>query len=189
MDSVINEAKTGNGKLCSGDTVVTKKDMIMLGNEMIKIIKGCLPSSVASAGGSLTVETPMGDPSGGDIVRISFSGDLSRKSIFSKKYPEGIDNIVALFNNGYVANDYVYGNRKEDSEEGSFYNRSKIGRPSENFMQSAVEKFNSTYGDKYNVVAELNEVYGDSNAFSSLSDYKPPKGFSVFRTDSGYEHR
>lgn len=79
-------------------------------------------------------------------VGVSFSGDLHRPSLAPSLYPNGIENIVALLNNGYNASDYVYGNWN-----GSKRIRSLIKREGAHFAQNSVRIFESEYGAKYNI--------------------------------------
>lgn len=77
---------------------------------------------------------------------------MYRPSLNPAKYG-GVDNIVALFNNGYKASDYVYGNWHGNRV------RSTISRPGLNFMQEAVSDFNGGYGAANDIVAKLSGEY------------------------------
>lgn len=79
-------------------------------------------------------------------VEVSFSGNLHRPSLVPSLYPNGIENIAALLNNGYNASDYVYGNWN-----GSKRIRSLIKREGAHFAQNSVRIFESEYGAKYNI--------------------------------------
>lgn len=70
---------------------------------------------------------------------------------------DGIDNIVALFNNGYEASGRVFGYWKFHEDLGVI--GSRTSRKGLNFMQDAVRNFNRKYGDRYNVTATLDPIY------------------------------
>lgn len=102
--------------------------------------------------------------SGEYILPLSFAGDMSRESLENSapqydKYNghtgEGIENIVALFNNGYEAHGDVYGYwRSHDTET---YNlQARVGL---HFIQQAIQDFNAQYGAKYNVTVEASDIY------------------------------
>lgn len=88
----------------------------------------------------------------GYTVSISIGGGTSRPSLYPVKYG-GVDNIVALMNNGYSTSHDVWG-----EWHGNFiYGRRS--RPALGFMQQAVAAFNAQYGSKYNVTATLSGEY------------------------------
>lgn len=70
---------------------------------------------------------------------------------------DGIDNIVALFNNGYAADGRVFGYWKFHEDLGVI--GSRTSRKGLQFMQDAVRNFNRKYGAVYNVTATLDDVY------------------------------
>ena len=86
-------------------------------------------------------------------IHVNFKDDaLHRESLYPKKYPGGVNNIVALMNAGYHADNYVYGTMP-DGRRG----RSLKDRHGEFFIQAAVERFNSTYG--LSAIAEYGDEY------------------------------
>ena len=105
---------------------------------------------------------------------------LSRESLYDERY-EGINNIVALFNNGYVASNPVYGwwdghhptgdesVFRSGSLSNSAYVRSKQERPALGFMQEAVQEFYEFYKGKYAMVISLDDIYTDGGNFTTLS--------------------
>ena len=122
-------------------------------------------------------ETAAGDsviPESGTIIQteegfeipLYFEGDLHRDSLDNDLGYEGINNIVALFNNGYHAQNYVYGWWDNHSPSGaaighSLYNdnyawvRSKKERDALKFIQQAISDFNGNYGSEYNITAVI----------------------------------
>ena len=107
-------------------------------------------------------------------VPIYFGGSLHRDSLYSEGY-DGVDNIVAIFNNGYSASDYVYGSwdghaptgeSRFDTRsiENSPYIRSMKSRTPLRFIQQAVDDFNGNYGAEYNVTVEIALIYDTENS-------------------------
>lgn len=99
-------------------------------------------------------------------IPLYFEGDLHRDSLDNDLGYEGINNIVALFNNGYHAQNYVYGWWDNHSPSGaaighSLYNdnyawvRSKKERDALKFIQQAISDFNGNYGSEYNITAVI----------------------------------
>lgn len=82
------------------------------------------------------------------IIDISFSGDLARQSLNPDKY-DGVDNIVALLNNGYDAAKRVSG-----VWHGEKYLSLKH-RDGAHFIQDAVDEFMSSEAALYGVT-EIN---------------------------------
>ena len=83
---------------------------------------------------------------------------------------EGVDNIVALFNNGYHAKNFVYGwwDGHKATGDGVLrsgvdtdfaYVRSKKEREALRFIQQAVMDFNASYGAEYGVTAVEGIIY------------------------------
>lgn len=91
-------------------------------------------------------------PDGSATASISLGGDLFRPSLYPAGYG-GVNNIVALFNNGYTASHHVYG-----SWHGNRV-RSRLSRPGLHFMQAAVADFNGGHGAANNIVARLSDEY------------------------------
>ena len=78
-------------------------------------------------------------------ISISFNEDaLRRESLDPDRYPEGVSNIVKLFINGYDARGAVYGVWKGHGDEEIWSLRH---RDPNDFMEKAVEEFNSKYTD------------------------------------------
>lgn len=81
------------------------------------------------------------------ILRFNHS-QTHRESLYPEGYPNGLDNIVALYNDGYNARSSVYG----------FINGNRVRSPKSmagtNIIQHAIDSFNKTYM-KDNVMAKL----------------------------------
>lgn len=104
-------------------------------------------------------------------VCIYFGGDLHRDSLDNDLPYEGVDNIVALFNNGYDAKDYVYGwwdghepegealSRSATPGENFAWVRSRKHRQALHFIQQAIGDFNGNYGAELNMTAVAAPVY------------------------------
>lgn len=108
-------------------------------------------------------------PEGFEIA-LYFGGDLHRDSLDNDLGYEGIENIVALFNNGYHARSYVYGwwdghqatgdGVLRSGTSGDFaWVRSKKEREPLQFIQQAVMDFNANYGSEYGVTAVAGAAY------------------------------
>lgn len=157
---------SGNGKLSSGDYIVTQQDMIRAAEALISILKEVakqksLPESVQKHFDSLYYNDPI--PYGKEgkqyKIDIQFEDDLSRMSLkiasgknAGKRTGEGIDNIVSLFDTGYNAKGSVYG-VWENHTNNEIYSLSY--RDSLNFMEEALNTFNREYGKLYNVFAYI----------------------------------
>ena len=73
-----------------------------------------------------------------------YSISLRRESLDPNRYPDGVSNIVKLFINGYDARGAVYGVWKGHGDEEIWSLRH---RDPNDFMEKAVEEFNSKYTD------------------------------------------
>lgn len=166
--------KNGVKKTAAGDSVVPEDNAYKAAAKFIEVMQKTaqnynLPESVMehiagmSSGSIIRAES-------GFAVPLYFSGDLHRDSLENDLGYDGIDNIVALFNNGYHAQNYVYGwwNGHRPSGEAmarSLYDtdyawvRSKKEREALRFIQQAVIDFNGNYGSEYNVTAVASAEY------------------------------
>lgn len=185
MNDVLEKyRKEGKSKTDGGSEVLTKARMVQLAQELIDIIKTTaksydLPDSIMAHFDSLTA---MFEDIGEDrfACYIYFADDVSRPSLENDyKQWGGINNIVALFNNGYVASAPKYGWWNGHKPTGESLYRSGAGstdayiqgtqaRPSLRFMQTAIEDFYSRYANKYAMTLTLNDDY-DGNYNGSLN--------------------
>lgn len=177
QDTLKKYRKSGISKTEAGAEILTKPLMARLANELISILKITaqsydLPPSVLAHFNSLTY---MVEDLGNDMFQcyIYFSDDLSRESLETdENQGDGINNIVALFNNGYVASAPKYGWWNGHSPTGNAiqyatpgvtnnyaYVVSRQWRVTLGFMQSAIEDFYSKYRGKYQMSLTLSDEY------------------------------
>lgn len=165
----------GVKKTAAGDKVVTEAAMWEAASKLIGVLRSTaqsygLPASVMKHFDSLDCSKIYTMPDGSSVIYIYFGDDLHRDSLYSEGY-DGIDNIVALLNNGYHAKNYVYGwwdNHKPTGDNsyrsGGFdssdaWVRSRKDREALNFIGQAIQDFNGNYGADYNVTAVAGEDY------------------------------
>lgn len=167
---------TGVGKTNAGSSVPTVNDMHAIALDLIRQLKimarqletgGVFPQSVADHFDSLSVLSIEERPDGSYVAYIAFDDDLSRDSLLCvgsnqsgsgydawvDRTGSGVDNIVALFDNGYSAKQ-VFG----FWENAGIFTPSRASRPHLGFMQAELDDFKIKYG---NIVkeAELMWVY------------------------------
>lgn len=176
--------KEGRNKTAAGDKLVTEDMMWEAAAKMITVLRDTareydLPESVRKHFDSLECTSPIRLRDGVTVVYVYFQdeidGGLHRDSLEDggNGYTgEGINNIIALFNNGAHASDYVYGwwNGHEPQGESVYRSggdlhakyawvRSKKDREALHFIQQAVGDFNGNYGWEYNVTAVVGDDY------------------------------
>lgn len=175
MTAYIDQCRSdGRGQTNGGSTIVTLDAMERAAEALIKCLRyealECnppLPDSVRAHFDSLDFSGPIlyDAKKGTYVIYVYFVDDLHRDSL--EREPDtssGIRNIVALFNNGYNAENYVYGywNGHKDIMGSSFHGwstdtdafiRSKISREGLGFIQQAVDDFNGNYGNMYQATA------------------------------------
>ena len=168
-------AADGVNKTAAGDKVVTETEMWNAAAKLISVIKSTaqshdLPASVMRHFDMLHCSKIYQMPDGTSVIYIYFGGDLHRDSLYSEGY-DGVDNIVALLNNGYHARNYVYGwwdNHKPTGDNsyrsGGFdssdaWVRSRKDREGLGFIQQAIQDFNGNYGADFNVTAIAGDDY------------------------------
>ena len=90
-------------------------------------------------------------------IEVWFSDDLYRESLAPDEY-DGIDNIAALLNKGYTANQPVYGVWMGHS--GGFNIASLPQRSGAQFIQSAIRNYMANYATEYGVVdIKVDDIY------------------------------
>lgn len=179
MDDYIDQCiAVGRTETYSGETIITTQVMhraaIKLVQGIIDAAASCdLPPSVMRNISSLSCTAPYDTGNGEYRVDLFFTDDLSRESLYSDMY-DGVVNIIALFNNGYLAQDYVYGwwdGHKQTGDNNILranafddfaYARSKLYRPALQFMQAAINDFNDKLGNLYHAVAILDDIYTET---------------------------
>lgn len=175
MSNVIDEyISSGKDVTAGGSKLISDKSM----NEAAEKLRSILLSTAQSSGLPMSVLKHIEGLQCSNVVRhsdgtcemfIYFGGDLHRDSLYADGY-DGVDNIVAVLNNGYHARDYVYGDWDTHSPTGesvfdgrsidsSAYIRSRKDREGLHFIQQAVADFNGNYGADYNVTAKPGDAY------------------------------
>lgn len=177
--------KEGVRKTGTGDRVITTTDMEDAAAKLALMItnaarsyagmsgSGGIPPSVMSLIETLDYTKPMEMSDGSYVVNLYFCladrDALYRPSLLDTY--GGIDNIIALFNSGYNASDYVYGYWDNHQYTGEWnilrqnpfsdfaYIRSRKERDGLYFMQSGVDDFNGNYGSYYGANAVLGDEY------------------------------
>ena len=92
-----------------------------------------------------------------DQIEVWFSGNLHRDSLAPDEY-DGIDNIAALLNKGYTANQPVYGVWMGHS--GNFNIASLPQRSGAQFIQNAVRNYMANYANEYGVLdIKIDDIY------------------------------
>lgn len=152
-------ASGGSGRTQAGDTVVTYEQMQAAAKDLISIIRkhaasANLPASVMSHIESFSDSPLVKNDDGSASIAINMLDDASRESVQPEKYG-GAYNIVASFNAGYHAQNVTFGYWKSHE----VYIGTKQQREGSFFLQSAINEFNSKYGQAYNVTATLDGKY------------------------------
>ena len=146
------------GRTYGGGVIMTEKQMVSAAKDLISMIRSAaaqedLPASVMEHIESFDYTLPYITANGSFQIQIYMTDDPKRESLNPNKYG-GVDNIVAIFNNGYTANNRIrgewHGKRtlSLDKRQGSF------------FMQKAVDSFNAKYGSQFDISVWLNPNYG-----------------------------
>lgn len=168
----------GQSRTAGGGKVMTEDDMYRAAYKMMDVLKQTakesdLPPSVMQHILTMDCSKPYKMPDGHMEIWIYFGGDMHRESLEDGDgghTGEGVNNIVALFNNGAHASDYVYGwwnNHSPTGEaltrsshvDGFAWVRSKKDREALHFIQQAVGDFNGNYGSDFNVTAVAGDDY------------------------------
>lgn len=78
------------------------------------------------------------------VFKIDIPGNLHRESLYPAGYPDGVDNIVRLFDEGYTAKHMAFKKMPNGMTKYSLTHRNAL-----NFMQSAADAFNSSLGQEW----------------------------------------
>lgn len=135
---------------------MNQNQMISISRELVEIIKNNLPPSISgdSIGTIFSAPHIVGDKW---RIEINFNPEsVFRNSLLNDgDSGYGVDNIIALLNNGYHAKRQVYGYWQTAGRNvWSRQDREALG-----FMQKAIDIFNDEYGSVYNCTAQLSEKY------------------------------
>lgn len=166
---------SGVKQTAAGDKILTEDKMWEAVSKFLYVMRVTaaeygLPESVMEHINGLESAGQIRKTPDGYEIALYFEGDLHRDSLENDLGYEGVDNIVALFNNGYHARNYVYGwwNRHKATGDGVLRSgvgtdfawvRSKKEREPLHFIQQAVHDFNANYGADYGVTAIAGTAY------------------------------
>lgn len=149
--------KQGKRVTAAGSKVLTTAEMTDLSNKLAAQVAAMANGYVAeSVSGLIETLTPGKPVQVGPLeysIELTFTGNKHRDSLQPQNY-SGIDNIIALMNNGYDAPNAKY-------VQGYWHGVYTHGLPHREglgFMQAAVNDFNNTYGH-LGVHAELSSEY------------------------------
>lgn len=172
--------KDGRKATATGDKIITEDMMYEAAGKFITVLRATanemdLPDSVLKHFDSLSCSRPIKIPDGSTEIYVYFEDDLHRDSLddgINGYTGEGINNIIALLNNGTHAKGYVYGywEGHEPTGESIFragsdlhakyaWVRSKKDRDPMRFIQQAIIDFNGNYGAEYGVTAIAGDQY------------------------------
>lgn len=126
---------------------VTAAGMSMAAAKFIEVLQNEINGSNIGISGAISLEhsSPYKVGKNKYQVEIWFSNNLHRDSLLPSKY-SGVDNIVALFNNGYSAGNTVYG-IWHGKEIASLKERTGI-----HFIDSAVRNYMGNYASEYGII-------------------------------------
>lgn len=190
----------GLEQTAGGSLIISKKMMNEIADELITTVqKSANNAGFATSAQSvldhfdhITKSDLIKEKDGGYRYELTFEGksDGENSSLARKSLDDGdfhaeqdyLQNIVALFNNGYRdghPTNYKYGwwfdhkpttldvaYRTGGYDSNDAWVRSKIDRPALQFMQRAVEDFNAKYETKYGIKAVLSAEYTDPNYYN-----------------------
>lgn len=164
----------GQSKTAGGGKIMTEDDMYRAAYKMMDVLKQTakesdLPPSVMQHILTMDCSKPYKMPDGHMEIWIYFGGDMHRESLVRKdgKQSGGINNIVALLNNGTDDETTVYGSWKghepvgtvKAGPDGYAWVKGENPRTALRFIQQAVGDFNGNYGSDFNVTAVAGDDY------------------------------
>ena len=199
-DTLQQMQEDGLEQTAGGSLIISKKKMSEIADELMDIVRNSAHSS-GFAATATSVLDHFDHLNKGELIKekdgsyrydITFEGktDGENSSLARKSLDDGdfhaeqdyLQNIVALFNNGYRdghPTNYKYGwwfdhkpttldvaYRTGGYDSNDAWVRSKIDRPALQFMQRAVEDFNAKYETKYGIRAVLSAEYTDPNYYN-----------------------
>lgn len=157
-----SEIKKAYGVDYTGDKVCPV-DLTSMANEMKEILFKYISETIKSITFSLNDikvgKTKKSSKSWEWEISITIDKEaLHRDSLYPKGYPDGLEDLVLLYSTGYDARDYVHGYNHKKGR----YMWSLPHRPSNDYLEKAVEEFNNKYNSGASW-AELKEPYDKSN--------------------------
>jgi len=180
-NKAVLDAIKGNKRLRGGGKVRTIKDMEAQADELIEIIRSSLPASIRDVGSSITRGPVTMNSNGTFEIQIHFDPSaIRRSSLYEKKYPQGVDNIVALLNNGTDASGSVYGPwagheditgasggmwKMHEDDDGNVIMKSRPKREALLFIQKSVIEFLTK--NKGNVSVVIGSDYTNAHHFKN----------------------
>lgn len=129
----IKMAMSGGGKVSPGEVAAA----------FISVMQGFIPAELS---GISMVNSGITQGDETFTLTFDFVGNMARPSLRPDMYG-GINNIVALLNNGYAASGPVFGQWHGTDI------KSKVVRPGTHFVQNAVSAFIGQYGGKYSILS------------------------------------
>ncbi len=141
MDSIVNKINSSSSvkaKISNATSTNGKAIAYNLANELVDSINSGSPSSIHSSPASFNGVSDLGDNKYKLGVRIDYE---FRPSLIPERYG-GVTDMFSLFNNGYVANSYVYGQWHGSSI------RSLVSRPPLHFIEESVDGLHDGNGYK-----------------------------------------
>ena len=84
-------------------------------------------------------------------INVWFENELHRESLLPKEW-DGIDNIAALLNSGYIAGGAVYGEWIDHNQKSHGDVWSLRKRAGAHFVEQAISDFMGNYATEYNVI-------------------------------------
>lgn len=134
-------ASTSSGRM------VTVSGMSMAAAKFIEVLKSEIDGSDIAISNAISLEhgSPVKVGTNKYQIDVWFSNNLHRESLAPNKY-DGVENIVALFNNGYSAGNTVYG-VWHGEQIASLTERTGI-----HFIESAVRNYMANYASEYGVI-------------------------------------
>lgn len=179
-DTIAGYRASGKTKTAGGSKLVTEKDIRQIASELADEIRrqaasAGVPASVLE---DMTMAMTASTDSNEDKyeAELYFTGDLHRNSLYEEGYPDGLFNVVALFNNGYVTSHDVYGwwdghsfvlgnymdmRNPIGRGDGFVWIRGKRSMPPLGFMQNAVDRIKQKYNDIDLSITLSNDYDGD----------------------------
>ena len=142
----------------TGKTIVnrTQSDIERVTSLLIDCIKDNLPHSLMASSinvlSNIHIDYSYNDITQNTIVDISFDESAVYRPSLQPSIYGGVDNIIALFNNGYNAYKSIGGYWHGD------YITSLQRREALHFIQNAINDFNTRYGKQYKCNATFNKL-------------------------------
>lgn len=148
VNTVVSKVMLGNIRLQSGGTAHTPEEAA---SKFIEVLRGSINSaglSECAIGAVSNIEHGSAHSIGNNtyIIGVYFVGDMTRPSLDEAKYG-GINDIVALFNNGV--------DHTMRPVHGLWHGRETWSRtviPGTHFIEQAVADFMGNYASEYNVI-------------------------------------